>query len=79
MPGSNAVIGGLQPGDMTLDLFQRLPAKAAGPISLASQRRGLFRQENMTQSRHEPILTLTRVEDREQPVRRVALRFEGDL
>ena len=36
-----------------MDLFQRLP----GPISLASQRRGLFRQENMTQSRHEPILT----------------------
>jgi hypothetical protein len=26
----NAVIGGLKPGDLTLDLFQRLPAELLG-------------------------------------------------
>jgi hypothetical protein len=29
-PGLNAVIGGLKPGDLTLDLFQRLPAELLG-------------------------------------------------
>jgi hypothetical protein len=56
-PGLNAVIGGLKPGDLTLELFRGLPAKLLGQSAGLLSGEGLLRQENMTQSRHEPILT----------------------
>jgi hypothetical protein len=44
-PGSNAVIGGLMPGDLTLDLFQRLPAKLLGQSAGLLSGEGSFGQK----------------------------------
>jgi hypothetical protein len=38
----NAVIGGLKPGDLTLDLFQRLPAKLLGQSTWLLSGEGSF-------------------------------------
>jgi hypothetical protein len=38
----NAVIGGLKPGDLTLDLFQRLPAKLLGQSAWLLNGEGSF-------------------------------------
>jgi hypothetical protein len=61
-----------------LDLFQRLPE----PISLASQRRRLCRQENMTQSHHEahphPLRGLRTESNRSRGWLYVRAIYEGD-
>jgi hypothetical protein len=38
----NAVIGGLKPGDLILDLFQRLPAKLLGQSAWFLSSEGSF-------------------------------------
>jgi len=44
-PGLNAVIGGLKPGDLTLDLFQRLPAELLGQSTWLLGAEGSFAEK----------------------------------
>jgi SAM-dependent methyltransferase len=44
-PGLNAVIGGLKPGDLTLNLFQRLPAELLGQSTWLLGAEGSFAEK----------------------------------